>query len=716
MNFFLVENGVPHILHEVQFFGAPSFFFFFFFSLTFFLHGARKEVIQGISLEADNPLEYDQEKETITATGNALLTGDGIHLSAERMILHRNTATVQADVSVVLGVVGYRLLAKSLTLDLQSGDFNAEDVKTGLHPWIIEAEQLFASDSNYTIENAIFTHENHQRFSPGLYIDKAIYETNSTRLQARNIGITIDGKTFGKLPKLSRKISNPELRFDFLGGEENPLGLYAGLRLDILNTNRLSSKLETISYFDRGVFLGPQFSYFKPEDEESDYHSWNAILGGIKDEGEIVKDSRNLHINQERGYMNIFGISRFQDQWTVALELNTFSDSEVYRDYNRDGFEQNQWYNNAFEVVYEEEDLAISIATKWQANEFQSQAESIPNILVTYGPKSMWNKWTHETLQLEYADRNMRNSFGQREQAYCKLDFGYKVASSFRLRKGLTYIPSISFRSQTFDIERADSHTRSFWETGNEVNFTLHADYPWESAAWKTKGLRHVMTFRASHNHVHSLKGSTMASSALIEPYLENSNLGPVELLDYIDSDNLAPYEVIRIGWEHELLNHEDGTYDLWADLQLFQDVWVDSSSTLLPNPYFYAQARLHPARWLELDAQTKTNSDTGELYRSAYGLKLLDGLQSEISFYYLAYDQGNDSLQTQFVHILGESKSIAGAVRYDPQIEMFSYWSGELRIRKPTGWEWSVYLSQRRGTDRENKLSWGLGVNLFSF
>ena len=207
-----------------------------------------------------------------------------------------------------------------------------------------------------------------------------------------------------------------------------------------------------------------------------------------------------------------------------------------------------------------------------------------------------------------------------------------------------------------------------------------------------------------------------MANSALIEPYLENSNLGPVELLDYMDSDNLAPYEVIRIGWEHELLNRGNGSYDLWADLQLYQDVWVDSSSTLLPNPYFYAQARLHPARWLELDAQTKTNSDTGELYRSAYGLKLLDGLQSEISFYYLAYDQGNDSLQTQFVHLLGESKSIAGAVRYDPQIEMFSYWSGELRIRKPTGWEWSVYLSQRRGTDRENKLSWGLGVNLFSF
>jgi hypothetical protein len=118
----------------------------------------------------------------------------------------------------------------------------------------------------------------------------------------------------------------------------------------------------------------------------------------------------------------------------------------------------------------------------------------------------------------------------------------------------------------------------------------------------------------------------------------------------------------------------------------------------------------------LSLDAQAKVNTDTGELFRSAYGLSLLDGFKNEISVHYLAYDQGNDSLQTQFMHILDESKSISGAIRYDPELRTFPYWSGLLTIRKPTGWEWSIYLSQRRGTARENDLSWGLGVNLFSF
>ena len=48
----------------------------------------------------------------------------------------------------------------------------------------------------------------------------------------------------------------------------------------------------------------------------------------------------------------------------MTLDLNVFSDSEVHRDYDRDGFEQNQWYNNAFEVAYEGDDLTISVATK----------------------------------------------------------------------------------------------------------------------------------------------------------------------------------------------------------------------------------------------------------------------------------------------------------------------------------------------------------------
>ena len=82
--------------------------------------------------------------------------------------------------------------------------------------------------------------------------------------------------------------------------------------MDTLNTTSFSSEMEAISYFDRGVFLGPQFSYLKSEDDESYYHNWSATFGGIKDEGDIVRDSRNLKIDQERAYINVLELADFR--------------------------------------------------------------------------------------------------------------------------------------------------------------------------------------------------------------------------------------------------------------------------------------------------------------------------------------------------------------------------------------------------------------------
>ena len=672
--------------------------------------------VKGIVLEADKPLEYNDSNQTVTASQNAVLTGEGIILNADVISWDRNASLVRADGSVSLGVVGYRLLAQNLILDLASGTFTAEKVKTGLYPWVVEAEQMIANDSNYTLSNVYFRHENHDRFSPYLLVDRTTYDINSTAAIAEGIGLSIDGKIIGRIPKLKKNLDGREARIELLGGEEQPLGWYTGFRLDALATKNFFSDIKVISYFDRGVFLGPQFSYFKEDPINESYLKWDGLLGGIKDDGNIALDSRGLLVAQERGFASIWGVNRWDNHWRTALDLNIFSDSEVYRDYDRDGFEQNQWQNNAFELAYEGEDLIISVSTKWQGNEFQSQAEMLPSVLMTYGPKSLWNKWTYESFQVEYAEKNARNNLGEKGNSYTKFDFGHKTATTFEIAKGLKYTPSLSFRWQTFDIDDANKHTRSFWETGNEISLSMHGDYPWGNQVWKTHSLRHVMTFSVSHHHVHSLMKSEVPSSQQIEPYFENSNLGPLELLDYSDSDNLSPYEVVRAGWEQELLGQKDGVFTKWADLQFFQDLWVDQDSLLQSVPYFYGQARIYPARWLNLEIQSKIDTDRGETFRNSYGFTILDGITNEISIHYLAYEQLNDNLQSRLFHRIDETKNISAAVRYDPSTKIFPYWSGMLTLQKPTGWEWSIYLSQRKGTNRENDLAWGLGVNLFSF
>jgi hypothetical protein len=224
------------------------------------------------------------------------------------------------------------------------------------------------------------------------------------------------------------------------------------------------------------------------------------------------------------------------------------------------------------------------------------------------------------------------------------------------------------------------------------------------------------MTFSLRHNHTHALKESTTGAVPLIEPYIESPNLGPIELLDYLDSDNLSPFEVLRAGWEHELSANKDNMYSRWLGMQFYQDLWVDTRSSLIPTPYFYAQSQFYPARWLSLDLQAKINTESGNLSRSSYGVQLIDGAVNQVSLRYLAYEFGNDNVQAQMSHRLSNTKILSGAIRYSPELKTIPYWTSSLIMNAPVGWQWTLYLAQRRGTLRENELNWGLGVNLFSF
>ena len=688
------------------------------FTLSLSAYGQNREESHGLVLDAEQPLEYDDRNQTIIAQGKAMLQGDGILLIAERISWDRLNAIIQAETDVTLGVTGYRLLAENLVLDLKTGTFTADGVKTGIYPWVIDAEQLIATDSNYTFSNANFKHENHQSLSPNLEITEATYDENSSIIRSKGIGLKIGNTLIGKLPSIKHEVGKVESRYELLGGEEQPLGWYTGIRFDLHRGQKIESEIKAVSYFDRGIYFRPQFSYTQADNEElgTPYQNWNVTLAGIQDDGSIGTDRRGLTIDRERGYLQVFGINRWDEKWRSALEINAFSDSEVYRDYDRKGFESNQWQNNAFEIAYDGNDLSVSVATRWQGNEYASQVETSPNILFTYGPKSLWSQWLHDTIHVEYSKMNKRDSLGVKRESYSKLDLGYKTQSTLYLARGVTYIPSLSFRWQSYAKDNGGNPTRSFWETGNEVRYSAHADYQWDNKIWKVDSLRHVMTFSLKHCHTHALKIAQTGTIPIIEPYIENPNLGPIELLDYIESDNLSPYEVIRAGWEHELLAQKNGSFKKWLDLQLYQDIWVDNKSEISPNPYFYSQARAFPVRWISFDLQAKINTESGILKRSSYGVRLIDGKVNDLSVRYLSYDSANDNLQSQITHHVDDSVTVTGAVRYDPETNTIPFWSSTLSVRKPIGWEWTIYLAQRRGTLKENDLNWGMGVNLFSF
>ena len=79
-----------------------------------------------------------------------------------------------------------------------------------------------------------------------------------------------------------------------------------------------------------------------------------------------------------------------------------------------------------------------------------------------------------------------------------KFDFGYEVTRPISLPLGITYSPQLAYRSQDYSISGPDAK-RSWGEIGNELRYTLFADYNWDNSVWQIDQIRHVMGFSITH-------------------------------------------------------------------------------------------------------------------------------------------------------------------------------------------------------------------------
>ena len=60
---------------------------------------------------------------------------------------------------------------------------------------------------------------------------------------------------------------------------------------------------------------------------------------------------------------------------------------------------------------------------------------------------------------------------------------------------------------------------------------------------------------------------------AIDDPFLD-MNLRSIDLMNQIQADNLKPYEVLRLGWEHEVITKQDNGTKSLASLSLYQDLY----------------------------------------------------------------------------------------------------------------------------------------------
>ena len=492
----------------------------------------------GPVLTAKLPLIYNDLKKTVEANQNAVLRSQNFLLHAESIIWEKNASLVLAEKNVILTAPGLRLLCNSLKLNLKNGDYLALEVKTGFYPWSFTAGSFNRTGEKVVAGQIKFSQEyaEESKLSPTISFKELTFDQNNSRLQTSTGKIEVGNLPLSPIPPLSFNLGGNKKpwRFRAKAGKKANMGWYLGKRAR-WEVAKINTETEITGYFKRGIMLTSNLNYeLKEEAEDLPWVDTFLEFGWLNDQGSLGLDRRGLPFADQRTYLNTQLLYINEQSIRVAGKINYESDSEINRDFRTENFSSNQWNDYYLELGYEQHWGGFSGLQRWQVNEHEGVLERRPTFRLEIAPLSFPIESIHHSAVIEYSDLRNRNSNGEVIAKSTKLDAAIRTFRPFKITKGLIYTPSITARSQSYQLEGGRPQT-TWTEWSNELRLHLFANYEMRNKLWEVDGLQHSMDFILTHQY---LELSSEKQSLLI-PKLDSSdfrlNLESLNLMDLIE-------------------------------------------------------------------------------------------------------------------------------------------------------------------------------------
>ena len=665
-------------------------------------------------LEADNEVFYDDDVKRLVAFPNGRLSSGDLLLTAKRIEYDKNSTTAFAKGDVIFTNGTFRLLAQSFRINLQSGDFQSQQVRAGFYPWVMEGFEISRKNGVITSMDTSFYLLDQDSLEPNLAVSQLTLDQNDSSFSGRGVALRVGDRKLASLPSLSGNLGRNPFRYGLHAGHKDRLGLYLGTRGEFQVSEYLQAEGKLTAYEKRGFFISPTLDWESQREGGSLLGSLET--GWIQDQGdEKGTDLRGIQMDESMSYLRFYSINGLSNRWRFAGQVDWDEDSEVFRDFQRDRFQSEQWNEHFGELSYESENWSISTLTRWQANEHEAMTEQTPNLRFDLAPTPFGGTNLYNTLAIEFGGFRKKDDTGAMIGRAKKLDLGYQLQRPFILKKGLTYTPILSYRLLDYSLDGPDAMT-SWGEWGNDIHYLLHGDYDLRNETWKINGIRHLLDFSISHRRVTRLDSERSSLIPLIDAPLVDLNLGPVDLLDKLESDGIEPHEVLRIGWGNYLFTEEGGSNRELLGVHFFQDLWVDNESGNDQSRNFHAGLEVHPASWISLRGQAKIDLDAGKTIRNAISADIRDGKVNELNVSYFNYVSFHDQWQFLGTHRMSQRKALHGALRTQGERPKIPFWQIAFEYRPSRSWAWFFALAERKGTSKENETEATVSARLFSF
>ena len=688
-------------------------------SFLFFCHtlmGVDHNGSDRFTLDSIEPFVYSSDAQTIIAKGDAVLRGPNLLIQADEIKWDKKNSFIFADGSVIISNSNYRVLLEDAIIDISKGTFTGKKVTTGKYPWVVTANELKANENETLLTSAEIKHENHTSESPFLSSTEVKFDTNNSKLTVTDFGLQLKDFTLMRIPEITLNTQQNIPQIDFLLGKQVPLGWFAGARIHLSPRDQLQSSLGLQSYFDHGLYVTPELELEMTETSAFEYQFYSIKLGGIRDHGDKTKDSLGDSVNVDRGFARISSILNKDENWHFAIMANPSTDSEFYKNYERDLFTDNQWVENFAELTYDGDFLSMSILADMQVNNYESQLEKKPSLELLGGPHSWWHKNFHDTIKVELCHLGSEGDDLELTPNTELYDFSYRSGGIFKVTDLFQYSPSATYRSQNFKRLDTQRSNRDFFEFQNTL--TYDAFSPVDSFIPSPRGdnFFHFLKVSLQHSHMEELRATStdeiiVSNDRLINPYLEN-----FDLFELRETDEFEEIDIVRLGMENSLtgLNARDGMHEI-ASVLIYQDLWVNEDTNDTLSKYFYGILKLAPHPNLAFNYYTKIDTKLGLQLTNNLNILLKDGNINEFSISYLDFDDSSENIQYFSRHLIRNKNSVEYGLRYNPDGGDIPYWVVSFQSKIINGWKINAVVSNYN-SEKRKETRWALKFNAFSF
>ena len=668
------------------------------------------------SFEADD-FYYSEDNQSVKAIGNAVFSTSNLMLMADEIFWDYNKSIIVAQGGAIMSSLEIRILAQKIHLDLTNGNLEATELKTGFHPWVLEADKLSRIKTSYELTNVNAYYRQKESLEPNLSAESLELDQNTSQFIAKRLSPRIGKFPLFIFPTVEGNLEKQNSSLSLKAGKKSTVGWFGGIDAEWEASRNFKAEMESLGYIERGIFLSPSFTYNKISQTDPDHLSMELNLGGIIDQkNSLGMDLIDEPIQRERGYAHFRTNGRIGSDLRIASNFLAQSDSEFYRDYRNDRFQNDQWHEHFGEIAYEGNLLTISVMSYWQMNDFEEQATYKPNLRLDLGPHSPLGMNFHQTISAEYAKIGDEKVLGRTFEKSEKMDFGYKLQRPITLPLGLTYLPSVSFRNQSYNLGMVPDANRQYGEWGNELSLLLVGDYGIQNDVWQINGIRHLSKFSLKHRRLTLLSSKNTDNIPIIDHPFIDLNLAPTDLLEHVEADEIKSSDIVRLEWHNQLLTNRDDHISELVSFNLFQDLWIKPEEGGDEVPHFFTEFKIKPASWLSLLGQMKIDVEKGRQVRDSLTCRITDGVVNKFAVSHYKYvNQGNQWLG-EFQHRIDMRKSIRLGLRYDGEEDRFPYWMAAINYNPKGSWLLGTSVSKRTGSKKENEIEFAISANLLSF